>query len=172
MSDWTAPQWFEGAPHWYYTHIETGSPSVISVRRAPRDQEVSDQAPGMLVLQLRPARGITKIFDVEGFDRGSIRREGLLRYVLRRNDTAIWSLTVRSLVRKRHEFQMIGGDAWTFDTPFFLRQSVRGAVSGQERLLGGVGPTKRHWGFVVDADRSSLDLLAAVAFLHWKWWCW
>lgn len=172
MSDRTAPEWFEGAHHWYYAHIETGSPCVISVRRAPRDQDVSDQEPGTLVLQLRPARGITKIVDIEGFDRGRIRRVGILRYVLRRDDATIWVLTVRSPVRRRHHLKMVGGDAWTFDTPFFLRQSVRGAVNGQERLLGGVGPTKRHWGFVVDADRSSVDLLAAVAFLHWKWWCW
>jgi hypothetical protein len=39
-------------------------------------------------------------------------------------------------------------------------------------LLGRVGPTMRHWGFSVDADRETVDFLAAVAFMHWKWWCW
>jgi hypothetical protein len=94
MSDRIAPEWFQSAPHWYYTHIERGLPSVITVRRATRDEEVSEQAPGTLVLRLRPRRGITLIFDIEGHDGGNIQREGARRYILRRNDTAIWKLTV------------------------------------------------------------------------------
>ena len=172
MSDRIAPEWLQSAPHWYYTHIERGLPSVITVRRATRDQEVSDQAPGTLVLRVRPRRGLTLIFDIEGHDRGNIRREGARRYILRQNDTAIWKLTLWSIVRKRHQLQMIGGDVWTFDTPFFRYRGVRGTVSDHERLLGAVGPTMRHWGFLVDANQITIDLLAAVAYMHWKWWCW
>jgi hypothetical protein len=91
---------------------------------------------------------------------------------MRREGTPVWVLTVRSFVRKRHRLQIVEGDVWTFDTPFFWWRHLTGTVRGHERLLGRVGPTKRHWGFSLDADRDTVDLLAAVAFMHWKWWCW
>lgn len=175
MNDRIAPEWLHSAPYWYYTHIELGSPDVVTVRRAAADQQVSDRSPGTAVLPIHPHRGTTPIFGVDGFERGSIRPEGILRglrFVMRREGTTAWVLTVRSFVRKRHRLQIVDGDVWTFDTPFFWWQHVTGTVRGHERLLGRVGPTKRHWGFSLDADRDTVDLLAAVAFMHWKWWCW
>jgi hypothetical protein len=175
MSDRLAPEWLRSAPYWYYTHIEMGSPDVVTVRRAAADQLVSDRSPGTPVLRLHPHRGTTPIFAGDGLERGSIRPEGIfrgLRFVMRREGTPVWVLTVRSFVRKRHRLEIIDGDVWTFDMPFFLRRHLTGTVSGHERLLGRVGPTMRHWGFSVDADRETVDFLAAVAFMHWKWWCW
>jgi hypothetical protein len=46
MSDRLAPEWLHSAPYWYYTHIELGSPDVVTVRRAAADQLVSDRSPG------------------------------------------------------------------------------------------------------------------------------
>jgi hypothetical protein len=37
---------------------------------------------------------------------------------MRRHDAPTWALTVRSLVHKRHQLNIIDGDVWTFDTPF------------------------------------------------------
>jgi hypothetical protein len=175
MSDRLAPQWLHSAPYWYYTHIQMGSPDVVTVRRAAVDQQVSDHSPGTPVLRIHPHRGTTPIFGLDGLERGRIRPEGIsrgLRFVMRREGTPVWVLTVRSFVRKRHRLQIVGGDVWTFDTPFFWWQHLTGTVSGHERLLGHVGPTKRHWGFGVEPGRDTVDLLAAVAFMHWKWWCW
>jgi hypothetical protein len=175
MSGRNAPEWFHGAPYWYYTHVESGSPSVITVRRAAPDQQVSEQSPGTRVLRLQPHRGTTQIFDDDGLDRGSIRREGALlgrRFVMRRDGASVWVLTVCSLVRKRHRLQIVGGDVWTFDTPFYWWQQLTGTVNGHQRLLGRVGPRMTSWGFSVDADWDTVDLLAAVAFIHWKWWRW
>ena len=127
------------------------------------------------MLRLHPLRRATHIFSVDGVECGTIRPEGMfrgLRFVMRRDGAAVWVLTVRSLVRKRHRLEIVGGDVWTFDTPFFLRLHVTGTVGGRERLLGRVGPRKKNWGFVVDPDKDTLDLLAAVALIHWNWWRW
>jgi hypothetical protein len=78
MSDRIAPESFDPASYWYYTHIESGSPSVVTVRRAAADQEVCEDAPGICVLRLLPQRGTTHIVDVDGLDRGHIRPEGIL----------------------------------------------------------------------------------------------
>jgi hypothetical protein len=54
MSDRIAPEWVHRAPYWYYTHIEMGSPDLITVRRAAADQQVSDRSPGTTVLRIHP----------------------------------------------------------------------------------------------------------------------
>jgi hypothetical protein len=175
MGDRMGPAWLHSTPYWYYTHIELGSPDVVSVRRAAADQQVSDRSPGALVLRIHPHRGMTPIFNGDGLESGSIRPEGIirnLRFVMRRKGATVWVLTVRSFVRTRHRLQIVDGDVWTFDTPFFWWRQLTGTVSGHERLVGRVGPTKRHWGFSLDADGDTADLLAAVAFMHWKWWRW
>jgi hypothetical protein len=51
MSDRRAPQGLHSAPYWYYTHIQMGSPDVVTVRRAAVDQQVSDHSPGTPVLR-------------------------------------------------------------------------------------------------------------------------
>ena len=72
-------------------------------------------------------------------------------------------------VRKHHQVIIAGREDWTFDTPFFWRHHYfTGALTGQTRLLGLVGPTKRMWRFSVEPGRDTPELLAAVTFLHWK----
>lgn len=172
-NDSIEPEWLDSAPHWYYSHIV--SDSVVRVCRALPDQEVSDLRPGELILQLRTRRRRTTIYDVDKADHGSIRSEGFmagLRFVMRRGGAPVWVLTVRSFVRKRHRLEICGGDEWIFDTPFYWWQHLTGTVGQREGLRGGLGPTTRHWGFCVDTQRESADILAAVAFMHWKWWQW
>jgi hypothetical protein len=67
---------------------------------------------------------------------------------------------------------MVDGQVWMFDTSFFWWQHLTGSIGGHEGLVGLVGPTKRHWGFFVEPERDTLDLLTALAFMHWKWWRW
>jgi hypothetical protein len=73
---------------------------------------------------------------------------------MRREGTPVWVLTVRSFVRKRHRVQIVDGDVWTFDTPFFWWQHLRGTVSGHERF----GPCR--------PDDEALGLLAGPRRRH------
>ena len=91
---------------------------------------------------------------------------------MRRNGDPVWKLTVRSIVRNHHEFEPAVGVKWTFDTPFFWWQHLKGTADGVPRLLGEVGPTMRFWFMLVEPGRDTSDLLAAVAFMHRKWWRW
>jgi hypothetical protein len=95
-----------------------------------------------------------------------------MRFVLRREGSVVWVLTVRSIVRKRHRLKAAGGMVWTFDTPFFWWQHLTGTVNGYPGLVGGIGPATQLWGWAVEPGRDTFDLLVAVAFLHWKWWRW
>lgn len=73
MSNRASPGWLDRAPHWYYSRIETGSPSVVTIWRAARDQDVSDQNPGTSALELQPRGRMTRILDVDASELGSIR---------------------------------------------------------------------------------------------------
>lgn len=84
----------------------------------------------------------------------------------------MWTLTTRSVVRKRHRLQRRGGDVWTFETPFYWWQHLTGALRDTHRLVGEVGPSTRQWGFVLHPQQDDAEVLAAVAFMHWKWWRW
>ncbi|MGB2716769.1 MAG: hypothetical protein WBC51_21480 [Vicinamibacterales bacterium] len=169
------PEWLDTTDSWYYSHIQRPSAYVVTVRRIAADQEVTDERPGTPILRLHPRFGSTRVFDAAGGEQGVIRSEGIVRgrcFVMRRNATVVWVSTVRSFVRKRHRLRNADGEVWTFDTPFFWWQHLTGIVSGQEGLIGRVGPTKRHWGLAVEPGRDTFELLSAVAFMHWKWTRW
>lgn len=168
------PGWLNDAQQWYYSQIDY-RPRRVTILAAADGQEVSDGTPGTPILRLDLRFGTARIVGVDERDHGVIRSEGTvpgLRFTMRRNDTLVWALTVRSIVRKRHQLAITDGDTWTFDTPFYWWQHLTGAVAGEPKLLGGVGPSKQYWGFWVEPARDTPDLLAAVAFMHWKWWRW
>ena len=168
------PSWLNDASGWYYSRIDWRPRDLVSVFAAADGQKVVDDEPGTTVLHLEPRFRSVRLLDAEHRERGIIRAEGLVpgRFVLRRDGNPVWVLRVRSFVRKRHRLELVGTDAWMFDTPFFWWQHLRGSVSGCPTLLGHVGPRKRYWGFKVEPGRETLDVLGAVAFMHWKWWRW
>jgi hypothetical protein len=171
-----ARDWLKTTDGWYYSRIESRPAWQATVFSAPADAEITDENPGTVLLRLEPRWRNTRVFDAASRELGIVRSEGVirgLRFVMRRAGVVVWSSTGRSTVRKRHRLQVAGGDIWTFDTPFFWwHHYFTGAVTDQTRLVGRVGPTKRHWGFAVEPGRANADLLAAVAFLHWKWLRW
>jgi len=165
------PTWLSDG-HRYYSQIGPESTDPVRVFSAG-DEEVSNEKPGTLCVHLEPASRFVRVFDADRQDRGIIRSEGLRplgRYVMRLNTEVVWVLSVRSIVRKRHTLWPAVGDRWTFDTPFFWWQYVAGTVDGRPSLAGKIGPATMFWGWGVEPDRVSFDVLAAVAFLHWKWW--
>jgi hypothetical protein len=173
VGDLNPPEWLNSCDCWYYSYIQRPAAYRVTVLRAGAHEEVSDERPGIPILHLQPRRRTTRLFDAYGSEQGLIRSEGIVRgvrFVLRRDEVPVWVSTVRSVVRKRHRLQVIDGQVWTFDTPFFWWQHLTGIISGYERLVGVVGPTKRHWGFAIEPGRDTFALLSALAFMHWKWW--
>ena len=141
----------------------------------PPDGDVTSENPGTLRLRLRPVGRSLQVLDHQGNNQGVISSEGLVRgnrYVMRRDEKPVWILSVRSVVRKRHQLLLADGEAWTFDTPFYWWQHLIGSVAGAPGLIGSVGPSKRFWLFDIEPGRETHDLLAAVALLHRNWWRW
>ncbi len=88
---------------------------------------------------------------------------------MRRDGEPVWTMSVRSIVRKRHTLELANGDSWMLDTPFFWWQHLTGTVRGVPRLLGGLGPVWWIWTMWIEPGRDTLELLATVAFLHRQW---
>lgn len=159
----------------YYTEIGSQSTDPVTVFDIADQKEVSSDKPGTPCLHLEPRYRFVQVRDVEGREQGVIRSEGIVptvRYVMRRSGDPLWTLTVRSIVRKRHQLERSVGEKWTFDTPFFWWQDLKGTIAGIPRLFGRVGPTKRLWFIWVEPSWATPDLLAAVALLHRNWWRW
>ena len=157
------PSWLNDASGWYYSRIDWRPRDLVSVFAAADGQKVVDDEPGTTVLHLEPRFRSVRLLDAEHRERGIIRAEGLVpgRFVLRRDGNPVWVLRVRSFVRKRHRLELVGTDAWMFDTPFFWWQHLRGSVSGFPTLLGHVRKEKRREDLGDRSDfenRVSIDL--------------
>ena len=158
----------------FYSRIDEGSTDPVSVF-IPPDGDVTSENPGTLRLRLQPVGRSLQVLDHQGNTEGVIRSEGLvrgIRYVMWRDENRVWSLSVRSVVRKRHNLRLTDGETWTFDTPFYWWQQLTGSLASAPTLIGHVGPSKRLWLFEVEPGRETHDLLAAVALLHRNWWRW
>jgi len=163
------PTWLSHARR-YYSQIGSESTDPVTVFSAVG--EVSSEKPGQPFVHLEPRSRAVYVLHPDKGERGIIRSEGLVpavKYVMRRNDDAVWVLSVRSVVRKRHTLRQSVGGQWTFNTPFFS-QDLSGTVSGGVKLVGRVGPTMRLWFMRVEPGCDTPDVLAAVAFLHRSWW--
>ena len=160
--------------HRYYSQIGPESTDPVTIFSAA-DEDVSHQKPGTPCVHLEPGFRLVRVLDADKRERGVIRSEGFMplgRHVMRVGPEVLWVLSVRSVVRKHHTLRPAVGNQWTFDTPFFWWQQLSGSVSGTPKLLGRVGPTKRLWLMMIEAGCDTLDVLAAVAFMHRKWWRW
>ena len=168
------PAWLDNA-RWYYSEIGEGHVQPVSVFDGTGRDEVSSESPGTLVLRLEPRRRYSprlRVLDAGGREEGLIRAEGLvpgLRYVMHRNGELVWRLSVRSIVRKSHALVLANGDSWTIDTPFFWWQQLIGTARGAPRLFGGYASVAWIWGMWIEPGWDSLDVLAALAFMHRQW---
>ena len=164
------PTWLSNSRR-YYSQIGSESTDPVTVFSA--EGEVSSEKPGKPFVHLESRARSVYVLDPNQQERGIIRSEGLVpavKYVMRRNDDAVWELSVRSVVRKRHTLRQFVGDQWTFNTPFFWWQHLSGTVSSAVKLVGRVGPTKRLWFMKLEPGCDTPEVLAALAFLHRSWW--
>jgi hypothetical protein len=173
MGESRRPAWWDEARR-FYSWIEAGL-APVSVFDATGCEEVTSESPGTLCLRLEPRFRYSprlRILDAGGREEGIIDSGGMVpgvRYVMRRNGQLVWTLSVRSLVRKRHVLELAHGDTWTFDTPFFWWQHLTGSALGVPRLLGGLGTGGWIWIMAIERGRDTIELLAAVAFMHRQW---
>ncbi len=171
------PAWLDDA-RWYYSLIGEGSAQPVSVFDATDCDEVTSEPPGTLCLRLEPRFRYSprmRVLDADGREEGIIRPEGLVpgvRYAMRRDGGLVWTLSVRSIVRKRHALKLANNDLWTFHTPFFWWYHLMGTTLGVPRLVGTVGPGLWVWQMWIEPGRDTIDLLAAVAFMHRQWFHW
>jgi hypothetical protein len=176
MKESGMPAWLEDA-HWYYSQIGEGSADPVSVFLVD-GEELSDESSGTLCLRLVPRHRRSPrvtVLDADGCEQGLIRPDGLvagLRYAMRRGGGLVWSLSVRSLVRKHYVLEWSRGASWAFDTPFYWWQGLTGTALGAPRVLGCIGPFAWIWLIWIEPGWDSLDVLAAVAFLHRQWFHW
>jgi hypothetical protein len=175
MKEPRAPAWLKNARK-YYSKIRAERTDPVNVFIPPNSDEVSGESPGTLCLRLEPQSRFSpmiRVLDAGGHDVGIIRSTRFvpgIQYTMINNNVNVWTLSVRSVVRKRHVLELANGDLWTFDTPFFWWQHLTGTAFGTERLLGCVGPTMRYWLMQIESGWDTFDLLAAVAFMHRQWW--
>lgn len=171
------PDWLDDA-RLYTSMIGEEPTEPVSVLKSDVGEGVSSDSPGMLCLRLEPRSRFSprvRVFDAGGCEEGVIRSEGIVpgvRYVMRRDGDPVWTLSVQSIVRKRHSLVMANGDGWLFETPFFWWQHLTGTSRGATRLLGGIGPSWTIWLVWIEPGRDTRDILAAIAFLHRQWCRW
>jgi hypothetical protein len=124
-------------------------------------------------------RGPTPSFAVDGLERGSIRPEGILRvlrFVMRREGTTVWVLTVRSFVRQRHRLQMVDGDVVDVRHAVLLvaafgrhRQRPRtiiGASRDDEETLGVLRRSRQRHGR--PPGRCRVHAFEVVLLVDWR----
>ena len=165
------PSWLPQARA-YYSRIDDDSSDPVSVFSSPLGQDITASNPGVLRHHLRPEHHAVRVLNANDAEEGIIRPAGVGKSVLISDRALVWTLSVRSVVRKSHKLQIVGGESWTFDTPFFWWSHLRGSSSGATRLVGSVGPTKRFWLIWIEPAKDADRLLAAIALMHRSWWRW
>lgn len=172
MKDADQPAWMESA-RFYYSRIQNRRRDPVAVFAGDDSSELNEGNPGRLCLRLEPQEAGLHVVSAAGETLGRITREGLFPVrpsVMRKDGALVWTLSARSLVRKRHVLELAGGDRWMFDTPFYWWQHLTGRLHDAPRVVGRVGPTKAFWQLWIEPGKDSIELLAAIGRLHRQWW--
>lgn len=169
----SGPSWLNDARR-LYSEIQPGNAQPVAVFDVTDCDEMSDQSKGLLRLLLEPRFRYSpwaRVLDAHDREDGIIRSEGLVpgaRHAMRRDGKLVWTLSVRSIVRRRHVLMMANGDSWTIHSPFFSTR-LSGEIQGDQRLVGEVGPGVSVWRMAIEPGRDTIELLSALAFLHRQW---
>ncbi len=164
------PMWMNDARQ-YYSQILPESRDSLTVFAFAKDQDVSSAAPGTPRLHLQRESPGMRVRTADGQDVGTVRFTiPGVKYVMWRGDEVVWTLSVRSWLRKHWSLEIAGSESWSFDTPFFWWQHLRGRTGDTPKLLGRVGPRKFLWFMWVQPGADTDDLLAALGVMHRAWW--
>jgi len=164
------PAWANDAEA-YYSRIEAGSGDSVRVMRFPGAGEASEENPGTLCLRLVASFRQVRVLGANDVEHGLIRSRGPgFGYAMLRSGQPIWALSNRSLVLRRHALRFANDGQWDVRTPFFLWMNVVCSEDGVAHALGQVLHTKRFWQLWIQPGYDRLEVLAALAFLHRRWW--
>lgn len=159
------PDWMDRAAR-YYSMIETDSGDSVRLMG-----DATEKTPGTLRLRLVAAFRRVRVLDAADQEIGQIRpRPPGLGFTMRRGGSSVWTVSSRSLVMRRHALTFSNGDRWNVLTPFYWWMNIVAKHGGATHVLGQVGPVKRFWFLWVEPGRDDHDLLAALAFMHRRWW--
>jgi hypothetical protein len=168
--DIESPAWASDAEV-YYSRIETDPGDSVRVMRFPEVGAASEENPGTLCLRLAPSFRQVRVLGANGTERGVIRpRWPGFGYAMRGSGEVIWTLSNRSLVLRRHALSFASNGHWDVRTPFYWWLNVVCSESGVTHVLGRVGHTKRFWQLWIQPGHDRVEVLAALAFLHRRWW--
>ncbi len=159
------PDWMDRAAR-YYSMIEDDRRDSVRLMG-----DATEKTPGTLRLRLVAAFRRVRVLDAAGQEIGLIRpRPPGLGFTMRRGGSSVWTVSSRSLVMRRHALTFSNGDRWNVHTPFYWWRNIVAEHGGATHVLGQVGHIKRFWLLWVEPGRDDHDLLAALAFMHRRWW--
>ena len=159
------PDWMDRAAR-YYSMIEDDRRDSVRLMG-----DATEKTPGTLRLRLVAAFRRVRVLDAAGQEIGLIRpRPPGLGFTMRRGGSSVWTVSSRSMVMRRHALTFSNGDRWNVHTPFYWWLNIVAKHGGATHVLGQMGPVKRYWFLWVEPGRDDNDLLAALAFMHRRWW--
>ena len=163
------PEWIDIA-RVYYSKIDTDKRYSVRVMKPPDEGDASDTNPGTLRLHLAAGSREVRVLDAAGNEEGIIRSRGPgFGYAMRRSGHAVWTVSNRSLVMRRHVLEFADGGRWDVRTPFYWWMNVVCSENGKTHALGQVGPRKWLWFLWIEPGRDSNDVLSSLAFMHRRW---
>jgi hypothetical protein len=168
--DIKVPVWADDAQA-YYSMVEDGHGDSVRIMKFPEVGEASDSNPGTLCIRLAASFRRVRVVDANGAEHGLIRpRAPAFGYAMHRSGEQIWTLSNRSLVLRRHALNFASDGLWDVRTPFYWWLNVVCSENGFTHALGKVGHSKRFWQLWIQPGYDHVDVLAALAFLHRRWW--
>src|SRR5262245_37809558 len=106
------PQWLDTAES-YYSQILGGASDPVTVYSYADGQEVSSTAPGRPRLHLVRSPGGMVVRDGDQQEIGIIKfAVPGVRYVMSQGDRVVWTLSVRSWLRKHWCLDVAGSETW------------------------------------------------------------
>src|SRR5262245_58434407 len=113
MTEAQLPDWVDDARQ-YYSQILPDSSDPVGVFSYAKGQEVSSAAPGTPRLNLERESFGMVVRSADGQELGRIRFAiPGVKYVLWRSESIVWTLWVRSWLRKHWLLETAGGESWT-----------------------------------------------------------
>lgn len=92
------------------------------------------------------------------------------RFNLIQNGDATGTIGLRSIFLNKYAINLKDGPTWTFRMPTFTN-CFYAVSSSNSHVWVVMGPSKLDWTLLAEPATDDVRLLAALAFIHRRWWC-